>query len=69
MERRFLKAQDVAKILGVSRAKAYEIIKEMNQELQEKGFIVFAGRIPERYFYERTYSVTVGDCLWQAGKN
>lgn len=58
MNKQFLKAQDISEILGVSQAKAYKVIKEMNQELQEKGFIVFAGRVPEQYFYERTYCNT-----------
>lgn len=49
-------ALEVAEILGVSRTKAYKIVKELNAELQEKGYIVIAGRIPKRYFEERCYT-------------
>lgn len=52
----FYTAQEVAKILGVSRTKAYKIIKELNLELKAKGFIVIAGKIPKRYFEERCYA-------------
>ena len=52
----FYTAQEVAEILGVSRTKAYKIVKELNIELQAKGFIVIAGKIPKRYFEERCYA-------------
>ena len=52
----FYTAQEVAEILGVSRTKAYKIVKELNLELKAKGFIVIAGKIPKRYFEERCYA-------------
>ena len=52
----FYTAQEVAEILGVSRTKAYKIVKELNIELQAKSFIVIAGKIPKRYFEERCYA-------------
>lgn len=39
-----LNAKDVQKILQVSQAKAYEIIRSLNMELKEKGFYVFKER-------------------------
>ena len=48
----FYTAQEVAEILGVSRTKAYKIVKQLNLELQAKGFIVIAGRVPKKYFEE-----------------
>ena len=52
----FYTAQEVAEILGVSRTKAYKIVKQLNLELQAKGFIVIAGRVPKKYFEERCYA-------------
>ena len=52
----FYTAQEVAEILGVSRTKAYKIVKELNLELKANGFIVIAGKIPKRYFEERCYA-------------
>ena len=52
----FYTAQEVAEILGVSRTKAYKIIKELNIELREKGYIIIAGKVPKRYFEQRCYA-------------
>ena len=46
----YYKAEDVMKILGVKQSKAYNIIKKLNDELKEKGFLTVAGRIPKKYF-------------------
>ena len=43
----FYTAQEVAEILGVSRTKAYKIVKELNIELREKGYIIIAGKVPK----------------------
>ena len=40
-------------ILGVKQSKAYNIIKTLNDELKEKGFLTVAGRVPRKYFLER----------------
>lgn len=40
-----LNAKDVQKILQVSQAKAYEIIRSLNMELKEKGFYVLQGKV------------------------
>ena len=45
-----LSAKDVQKILQVSQAKAYEIIRSLNMELKEKGFYVLQGKINKDYF-------------------
>lgn len=54
--KRFLSAQDVASELECSKSKAYSIIKQLNEELAEKGCIVIHGKVSSKYFYERTYS-------------
>ena len=51
----FLRADDVSKLLGISRASAYRIIRQLNEELASKGYLVFPGRVPEKYFAERMY--------------
>ena len=53
--KRFLSAQDVASELECSKSKAYTIIKQLNEELTEKGFVTLHGKINAKYFYERTY--------------
>ncbi|MEK5132969.1 ICEBs1 excisionase [Bacillus sp. FSL W8-0645] len=50
----FLTAKDVQKILGVRQSKSYEIIRELNCEMQEKGYKVIRGRVNKAIF-ERAY--------------
>ena len=52
----FLRVDDVAKELEVSKAYAYKLVRWLNKELEEKGCITIAGRVDKRYFYERFYS-------------
>jgi len=56
----FLKPTDVAEIISVSIPTAYRIIRSLNEELQEKGFVIKSGRINRRYFEER-YGISLSD--------
>ena len=49
----FLEPNEVAEIVGVSRPTAYRIIRELNMELQQKGYVVQIGKINKKYFEER----------------
>jgi len=51
----YITGPEVARALGISEGKAYEILREMNKDLKERGFIVVAGRVPRRYFNEHYY--------------
>lgn len=55
--RDFYTVEDVKEILSVKQSKAYSIIKNLNEELKKKGFLVQAGRINIKYFRER-YNLT-----------
>lgn len=55
MEKRFMTAQDVADYMGVSVSKAYQIIKLLNRELREKGYLTIAGKVSTIYFLEKIY--------------
>lgn len=52
-------ALEVAEILGVSRGKAYKIVKELNEELKSAGYIIVAGRVPKKYFCEKYYGMAM----------
>ena len=51
-------AQEVADMLGISRAQSYRVIKLLNEELAKKGFLVFSGKVSKKYFSERDYGGT-----------
>ena len=55
MENRFIRAEDVAQELNVSKPYAYKLIRQLNEELKAKGFVTIAGRVNRQYFYERLY--------------
>lgn len=55
MAKQFYKAKDLAEILGISESKSYGLIRQMNQELEARGFLTCRGRIPAAYVRERFY--------------
>ncbi|ALO79841.1 hypothetical protein XO28_0030 [Bacillus phage phi4J1] len=48
------RCEHVMDLFSVKETKAREIIKQLNNELKEKGYITVAGRVPIEYFHERT---------------
>lgn len=50
-----MKCSEVAERLGISRTFAYEVIRELNQELSEKGFTTRQGRVSADYFEKRYF--------------
>lgn len=55
-QKRFYNVEEVMAMLGVQRSKAYEIIRILNRELKDKGYIVIEGKVAKRYFDEKMYS-------------
>ena len=55
MENKFIRADEIADELGVSKPYAYKLIRQLNGELKDKGFITIAGRVDRQYFNERLY--------------
>ena len=52
---RFIRAAEIAEEFEISEGAAYRIIKQLNNELNEKGYITVAGRVNRHYYNERTY--------------
>lgn len=55
MNKQVYTAKDLKELLGISESLAYKYIRQMNEELAEKGFLVCRGRVPVAYFNERFY--------------
>ena len=53
----FVRAEEVASELGISKPYAYKLVREMNEELKQKGFITNPGRVSRRYFEEKIYGL------------
>ena len=58
MEVMYVQVNDVMKALGVSQAKAYLIIRELNDELKAKGYITICGKVSKQYFAEKFYGAS-----------
>lgn len=53
----FVTAEEVAQDLGVSKPFAYKLIRQMNGELEQKGFMTIAGRVSRRFYEEKFYGM------------
>lgn len=51
-----LSAADIAEMLGISKSKAYQIIRKGNEELKDMRKLVIAGKLPVSYFEDIFYS-------------
>lgn len=52
-------AQDIVDMLGVS-GHAYKIIRRLNKELEDSGYIVVSGKIPRAYWDKKFYGYQSG---------
>lgn len=54
MEKRsFMRVDEVAAELGVSKSYAYKIVQRLNAELKAKGYLTISGRVSRQYFMEK----------------
>ena len=51
----FMRADEVAEELGVSKTFAYKLMRELNEELSKKGYLTVNGRVSRKYFEEKLY--------------
>ena len=49
----FIRVEEVAEELDVSKSYAYKIVQKLNAELKSQGFITISGRVNKQYFFER----------------
>ncbi|MEY8321059.1 HTH domain-containing protein [Lachnospiraceae bacterium 46-61] len=53
----FIKAEEIAKELGVSKPYAYKLIRKLNEELKNRGFITISGKVSRQFFEEKVYGL------------
>ena len=58
MNEKFLEVGDVMRILGISISAAYKLMRQINSELEKKGYIVIRGKVSRKYFEERIYGMS-----------
>ena len=55
----FITVPEIREVLSVSESKAYRIVRTLNEELKQKGYMVIPGRVSRHYFNERFYGINV----------
>ena len=61
MTKQILNVRDVMAVLEVSESKAYSIIKRLNKELTDKGYITIQGKVSRKFFEEKIYGVHIAE--------
>lgn len=57
---KFITPAEVAIELGISKSHAYKLVRELNGELKDKGFLIVAGKVSRIFFEERFYGLGEG---------
>ena len=61
-EKSFIRAEEVAEMLDVSKSYAYKIVQRLNAQLKAKGYLTVSGRVSRQYFLEKVcYGGAAGD--------
>ncbi len=60
MEQMFVQVDEVCELLGVSRSMAYLLMRQLNEELKQKGYMTIAGKVSRKYFMEKFYGMERG---------
>ena len=61
MTKQLYNAHDVMNILCVSESKAYKIIKQLNNELEQDNFLTVRGKVPIAYLQKRFFGLNGGE--------
>ena len=56
----FMRADEVASVLGVSKPYAYKLIQKLNVKLEKTDCFTMPGRIDRKFFYEQFYGTKDG---------
>lgn len=62
MSKTFMRVDEVAAEMGISKSYAYKIVQKLNAELKGMGYLTMAGRVNKQYFMEKVcYTKKKGD--------
>ena len=59
MKAQYITATEVAEIMGISRGKSYQIVRQLNKELKAQGYLTVAGKCPIQYFKQKFYGFQI----------
>lgn len=53
MNQTFMRVEEVAGELGVSKSYAYKVVQRLNADLKSMGYLTVSGRVSRQYFLEK----------------
>lgn len=51
----FMSVDEVANTLDISRSTAYKVMRTLNKQLKDKGYLTISGKINRAYFMQSVY--------------
>ena len=55
----FMRVEEVAQELGISKSYAYKIVQKLNEELKAQGYLTVAGKFPAQDFKQKFYGFQI----------
>ena len=52
-EKSFMTVEEEAAELRAAKSKAYQIVRELNAEMQKQGYLTVAGRVNATFFHKK----------------
>ena len=52
-EKTFMTVDEVAKEMSVSKSYAYKVVRQLNKELNDMGYLTVGGRVNTNYFLKK----------------
>lgn len=52
-DKSFMTAKEIAEELQVSESKAYQIVRQLNAEMQAMGYLTVKGRVNTEFFHKK----------------
>ena len=53
----FIRVDEMVRELQISKPYAYKLMREMNKELENKGYMTISGRVSRQFFEEKFYGI------------
>lgn len=54
---KFITTVELANELGVSKSFAYKIVRQLNDELKAKGYMIVSGKVSRVFYEEKFYGI------------
>lgn len=61
VDKMYIGAKEIATMLDISEGLSYKLIRKMNAELKERGYITIQGRVSRKYSQEKFYGANVNE--------